>query len=233
MVEMRMFQANSIGHQPLVRQIAAHLSGRFRILDIGCGDGSLIFSLSNILKGATFFGVDMDAENIRNASRSAAANTHFERADYLTFSPTQKFDAAISHSTLHTIPVKDPLDLFKKIAGDMENGSILAATIPCACLKNSILIFCRRLAGKIRSPAMDRILLHAGSLMTRMPKAMLTDRIQYMYSVPSFLLTDSLLNRMPSAGFNVCVVLDYPSQSPLQLAHKTMIVRRVTDAPLP
>lgn len=58
-----------------------HLLGLFppagRILDVGCGDGLLLFLLSLELKSRTYVGIDVDENKIANARRARIDNSEF------------------------------------------------------------------------------------------------------------------------------------------------------------
>src|SRR6185312_17347205 len=61
-----------------------------RVLDIGCGTGSLLFRLADMLPSAVLVGIDISPANIRaateqQAGRASAARLRFEAADYLEY----------------------------------------------------------------------------------------------------------------------------------------------------
>ena len=69
-----------------------------RILDLGCGDGTLTKQL--IERGATVVGVDASPEMVA-AARAAGIDAHVADATALTF--TREFDAVFSNAVLHWV----------------------------------------------------------------------------------------------------------------------------------
>src|SRR4029077_4968186 len=90
-----------------------------RLLDLGCGTGSLLFRLAEALPAAALSGVDISAANIRaararQAGQPAAGLMRFGAADYLDYLD-EPFDAIVTDGVLHLIP-GDTATLVRKLA---------------------------------------------------------------------------------------------------------------------
>lgn len=78
---------------------------RARLLDAGCGPGSITRGLAQMVPGGSVVGVDLDAGQIARARQQAAeeglSNVHFEVADVtqLPF-PDESFDVVFAHTLM-------------------------------------------------------------------------------------------------------------------------------------
>jgi len=78
-----------------------------RVIDIGCGPGDLTLEIASRVPEGAVVGLDKSADMIaRSEERSEAAavpNASFVTADLLTYATDERFDLAISNSTMHWI----------------------------------------------------------------------------------------------------------------------------------
>src|SRR5258706_15177720 len=75
-----------------------------RVLDIGCGDGSLLLHLAGVMPRSSFLGVDLSAANIAAATAAIAQSPHRSRLavvrnDYLELD-AGRFDLLVASSSL-------------------------------------------------------------------------------------------------------------------------------------
>lgn len=82
-----------------------HLRPGMRVLDCGCGPGSITMGLAAHVAPGEVIGIDLDPTHIALARRRAAdaglANVRFARADIYTLPfPDAAFDAVFCHSIL-------------------------------------------------------------------------------------------------------------------------------------
>lgn len=89
------------------------LSGNERVIDIGCGDGSVTAAIASRLPRGAVAGIDSSREMIRFARKqypsSMYPNLSFVCMDarHLTF--TEEFDVAFSNAALHWIAEHRPV----------------------------------------------------------------------------------------------------------------------------
>ncbi len=159
-----------------------------RILDIGCGTGQLLFELADMLPEATFVGVDISPASIEIASHNSSKRDDNDRfqwhaSDYLTYQDTP-FDAVVLDSVFHNIPGSTER-LAGRVTADLKPGGRLYMTLPTACLYNRLLWALRSLLKRFQGPRLDGILMGlAARLHTNMNRALLEERIPYMYLIP-------------------------------------------------
>ncbi|MCJ2067879.1 class I SAM-dependent methyltransferase [Methylobacterium sp. J-030] len=111
----------------LIRETFAPLSGK-RILDIGCGPGTLAKRLSE--DGAAVTGIDPGAAALEQA-RAAAPGVRFESAsgEALPF-PDGSFDGAVLLNALHHVP--DPAAALIEAARVLVPGGCVVVVEPLA-----------------------------------------------------------------------------------------------------
>ena len=203
-----------------------------RLLDVGCGTGSLLFRLSDALPNATLYGIDVSAANVQAArreqtARRANAPLHFEAADYLRYTPSAPFDAIVADGVLHLIG-GDTDALVRKLAGDLRPGGVLVCSMPFDCAYNEVFTVVRRLLGRVRSARVDRAILQVGRMLhgSTMDDDRLRERVPYMYLPPERMMGRPLARTFASAGLSRCA--DYPmrSTSLSQLRHRVTIFAR-------
>jgi len=78
------------------------------ILDLGCGPGNTANELAATAY-RTYIGVDISGEALRKAKRRTenngrATKNHFVQADFLAYTPTQKFDVILFRESLYHVP---------------------------------------------------------------------------------------------------------------------------------
>ena len=213
-----------LAHVPVDRAI--------RVLDLGCGTGSLLFRLAEFLPQATLLGIDVSPANVVAARqeqerRAMAARVRFEVADYLEYR-TEAFDAIVSDGVLHLIP-GDTGALVRKIVADLNTGGVFVCAMPFECAYNSVFSVLRGALRRIRSPWLDRLILFIGRILhgREMNDAGLRERVGYMYIPPERVMDASLRRAFDSAGLQQVVEYEMQSVSLSQLKHRvTVFIRR-------
>ena len=158
-----------------------------RVLDIGCGDGTLLLHLAAMIPGASFVGVDLSRANIAAATTAVAGSIHRSRItlaceDYLKFD-AGRFGLIVASSSLQAITGTTE-ELAAKLAGDLVPEGQLVHVTPYRCAYNSGLNVARRLLRRWRGTATDRMILAAARwLHPSYPIDRLRQRVDYMYLV--------------------------------------------------
>ena len=158
-----------------------------RVLDIGCGDGSLVEYLAPLLPAATFLGLDLSNVNVaaareRLGSSPARDRVTIERADYLALD-AGRFDLVIASSTLQGIQTSTR-QLAAKLAADTAPAGVLIHVTPYRCAYNTWLNMGRRMLRLMRGHVTDWIILStARALHPNHPVERLRQRVDYMYLV--------------------------------------------------
>jgi ubiquinone/menaquinone biosynthesis C-methylase UbiE len=105
-----------------------HLRPGMRLLDGGCGPGSITCDLAAIVSPAEVVGIDMEASQVGLAARHAAglgvSNAHFQTADLsaLPF-PEQSFDAVFLHGVLEHL--QNPVRALCEVRRVLRRGGVL------------------------------------------------------------------------------------------------------------
>jgi cyclopropane fatty-acyl-phospholipid synthase-like methyltransferase len=214
--------------------VLAHVSPAraVRLLDLGCGTGSLLFRLAQALPAATLVGIDVSPANIRAAQRQQAARTpaaavRFEVADYLAYR-AEPFDVIVTDGVLHLIAAETAV-LVRKLAHDLRTGGLLMCNMPFDCGYNRTFSLVRRALRRVRSPWIDRRILQVGRMLHGgdMDENGLRERVAYMYMPPARMMDERLASCFASAGLERMAEYPTPSTSLSQLRHRmTIFVRR-------
>jgi trans-aconitate methyltransferase len=212
-----------LGHVPRDRAI--------RVLDIGCGTGSLLFRLADLLPSAALVGIDISPANIQaanehRAARATAARLQFEAADYLEYR-AEPFDAIVTDGVLHLTP-GDTTALVRKLAGDLREGGVLVCSMPFECAYNTMFAVVRRVLRAVRFPWLDRRILQIARLVHSrdMDDDSLRERVDYMYIPPERMMGEQLARSFASAGLHRATEYPMNSTSPSQLKHGVTIFVR-------
>jgi SAM-dependent methyltransferase len=206
-----------------------------RILDIGCGTGSLLFRLAEALPHASLVGIDLSDANIRAAKREqtgrpSAARIAFETADYLQYR-AHAFDAIVSDGVLHLVPGGSDA-LARQLATDLKPGGVFVCDMPFACVYNTAFAAVRRLLRRIRSSWTDRAILQIGRVLhgREMSDDGLRERIGYMYVPPARMMGEPLLQTFEAAGLHKIAEHAMKSVSLSQLRHRVSVFERRAEA---
>lgn len=101
---------------------------RFRILDVGCGTGELIFRLSNYFKNAEFVGIDSNKESITLASSCAIPHCKFIRGTFDEAKPLETFDVVVCCEVFEH--VLDPDHLLDVLCSVCKPGGFISISAP-------------------------------------------------------------------------------------------------------
>jgi SAM-dependent methyltransferase len=184
-----LFAADPAQVEWLGDRVLQHVAARppRRVLDIGCGDGSLILHLARALPASTFLGVDLSATNVDAArARVDAAPARdritIERGDFLALD-AGRFDLVVASSSLQAMHATSR-ELADRLAACTAPGGLLIHLTPCRCAYNSVLTIARRALRQVRGPVVDRIIVGIARILhPRQPIDRLRQRVAYMYLV--------------------------------------------------
>lgn len=204
-----------------------HRHGPLRVLDLGCGTGSLVRRLAEALPGATVIGLDMSGANVEAAKRQTAAfgdqRVRFVTIDYLQYRD-EPFDLIVSDGVLHLIPGSDTT-LARKLAADLNANGLLVCGMPYDSLYNRAFGVVRRLLRAVRSPVTDRAILAAARLVHSrdMDDEGLRERVAYMYVPPERVMGPAFTAALTASGLTQTSTHDVPITSPSQLRHNVTV----------
>src|SRR5437660_8574741 len=105
-----------------------HLKPGMKLLDTGCGPGSITIGLAEAVAPAETVGIDASADAIEEARALAASrgctNLRFEVADvYALPFEDATFDAAFSHAVMQHL--RDPLTALREIRRVLKPGGVV------------------------------------------------------------------------------------------------------------
>jgi SAM-dependent methyltransferase len=198
-----------------------------RVLDIGCGDGSLLLYLAQALPHASFVGVDLSEANIAHAAAAVAESPHRNRIsvvkdDYLNLD-AGRFDLIVASSSLQGMEATSER-LAAKLARDAAGGGRLIHVTPYRCLYNTTLNVVRRGLRHVRGTTTDRMILAvARTLHPDQPHARLHERIEYMYLILRH-CEDGLRAALTRHGFHLAGTEQAPHTSLGQPKHRLAVM---------
>jgi ubiquinone/menaquinone biosynthesis C-methylase UbiE len=108
-----------------------HLHPGMRLLDLGCGVGSITLDLAKIVAPGQVIGVDLDASQLElarsSATRRGLTNVRFEVAGaYELPFPDNTFDAALAHTLL--IHLREPGRALRELRRVVRPGGVVAVS---------------------------------------------------------------------------------------------------------
>lgn len=195
----RLFTVTKNRNQQFLSKITGSLSNSTRLLDIGCGDGSILFDLDVEKLGAIYTGIDISEANIQRAQGlHARRSIDFVCSDYTTHKFSTPFQLIVSYSTLNIIP--RPELVLRKIREDLAPGGKLIVALPYDCLRSKIYIFSRKVLSLINLPAINRAVVAflRPVLMRRYSKEEIKQSIVYM-TMPPYLIDDEKFRTLMTA----------------------------------
>ncbi len=80
-----------------------NLSGNERILDVGCGDGTLTAKLSEAVPYGSVIGIDASKGMIETAQSYTSSNLSFQQLDVINIKFNKEFDVIFSNAVLHWV----------------------------------------------------------------------------------------------------------------------------------
>ena len=105
-----------------------HLRSGMRVLDVGCGPGTITLGLAQSVAPGEVVGVDLQESMVERARALAAergiANVRFDLADaYELPFPDRSFDAALEHRVL--MHLADPIRGLREVRRVLRPGGVL------------------------------------------------------------------------------------------------------------
>jgi len=112
--------------------VRAGLKKQSKVLEIGCGIGTLTGLLARYLRKGEIVAVDISPESVEIARKrlSPASNVRFMVSDMTDFNQTELFDFIILPDVLEHIPVDQHRRLFRTLADHMHDNSVILIHIP-------------------------------------------------------------------------------------------------------
>ena len=100
-----------------------NLKGSERVLDLGCGDGTITAQMADLLPEGEVAGIDASEGMIGAALSKERHNLHFRRLDINDLDFVEQFDVVFSNATLHW--VKNHRRLLRNVRRSLRAGGIL------------------------------------------------------------------------------------------------------------
>ncbi len=110
----------------------AGLRKNSRVLEIGCGVGTLTELLSQYITKGSLVAVDISSESVEIARKrlSKAKNLEFVVSDIYEFNYPEKFDFIVLPDVLEHVPVEQHRRVFQILSAHMHDQSVLFIHIP-------------------------------------------------------------------------------------------------------
>jgi SAM-dependent methyltransferase len=205
-----------------------------RVLDVGCGTGMLAFGLAEALSAAMVTGVDVSPVNIEAAEAYRPAwagrdRVQFVCADYLEYAGPP-VDVIVTDTVLHFMRARR-LDLWTKLARDLQPGGVLVCAMAYDCLHNRVLDGARRTLRAVRGGPVDALLMGLGRLAygRSLNDDLLRERIEYMYIPPEQFMSHATESQTRSLGLSLIARHEMPGASATQLKQQVSVFQR--DSP--
>lgn len=115
-------------YQVFAHLLDAGLRKNDRVLEVGCGFGTITSLMAKYVKSGKITAVDISEERIASCKRQfqGRTNVEFLVSDMTDFSAAEKFDAVVFPDVLEHIPIEAHADLFKLISSLLkEDGKII------------------------------------------------------------------------------------------------------------
>ena len=122
-----------IRHYTILHRLKkAGLQPNHRVLEVGCGIGTLTGLLGSYLKDGTLTAADISPESIEIAKKRTASLTHvnYVVTDMSDFEPQGKFDFIVFPDVLEHIPKEQHNAIFRLLSKALLEGSKVAIHIP-------------------------------------------------------------------------------------------------------
>lgn len=120
-------------HRVILRNLKKiGLRSSSKILEIGCGIGSLTRHIATSIPGGKILGVDISPETIEYARNKykGQSNMEFQVSDMTSFSNSSKFDFIVLPDVLEHIPISAHDNLFKILSRLIHPTSAVLINIP-------------------------------------------------------------------------------------------------------
>jgi len=117
----------------LDKLVSAGLSTHHRVLEIGCGIGTVSHLIAKKVVKGSVLAVDISPESIQKAKElwKGQENLHFEVSDMQGFEkPQQQFDFFVFPDVLEHIPVEQHFAIFETIKRHSHRSSVIFIHIP-------------------------------------------------------------------------------------------------------
>ncbi|MCE3258709.1 MAG: hypothetical protein K0S12_350 [Bacteroidetes bacterium] len=122
----------NIRHRTILKNLkAAGLKADSKVLEVGCGIGTVSGLIIKSIPNGKFTGVDISSESIEMAKRlNPAANAEFLVSDMSNFSHALKFDFVVLPDVLEHIPVEQHNNLFRVLSEVTTKDAVVVINIP-------------------------------------------------------------------------------------------------------
>ena len=123
----------NIRHRTIFKNLRkAGLKNDSKVLEIGCGIGTVSSLILKYISQGSFVGVDISIESIEMAK---ILNSQYQYAEFLVndmsaFTHATKFDFVVLPDVLEHIPVQQHLNLFKVLSAVTTENAIVLINIP-------------------------------------------------------------------------------------------------------
>lgn len=123
---MRMFWNHNSVYYPWIQKKTENCR---TILDVGCGDGTLVFFLNDGTKEMA--GIDTDMHSIQKAvSATNSSNLHFSCCSFEDYTPDKPFDAIVFVASIHHMDMTESLQKAKSLLSPSGRLLIVGLAAP-------------------------------------------------------------------------------------------------------